>query len=102
MENEYYKKVDSWDSGKMIDFTLIQKSIIENKFGIILLSSQHRDKVYFSISSLKILGYLVSLEDEWYIFYDSTDYMNHNVQNYLCDQFDGLLKCIEDVISKNK
>lgn len=100
MENEYYKKIsgnmtDEKILNSAIDFTGKEKSLLEKYFPITLSFHGYKYR-YIRIRERRAFDFIVSLKDEWYILYDSCGNTYGGI-NYLCDQMDGLIKCMEDI-----
>lgn len=93
--NEYYKKIstnecDEMVRNNMVDISVNQINIISNKIKIGeigLRTERYKDKLFLRLPDDKSY-FICALKDDWFLFY--------NRDSYLCDQFDGLLKCLED------
>lgn len=96
MENEYYGEISfSWSiySDKIINFSERDLSIL----------SKHFDKIGFTFNEtssgirfIRINGsysWIIAIPDEWYVY-------RRGDRFYLCDQLDGVIKCIEDTYGK--
>ena len=103
--DKYYTKmseIDYYDAlrdGLKLDFTLLEMRIL-SKYGINgieKIHSSHKTIVLMSNIKLGFIKYDYSnvrirkCEDEWY--YIDFDYREF----YKCDQFSGLIKCLDDM-----
>ena len=62
----------------------------------------HIENVYYVNRSA---GFIIELKDEWFIVsfeLKKEDEFNSHRTWYLCDQLEGLDKCLDDVFDKNK
>lgn len=95
---EYYRMITSTEvvgmlnNKKMIHITDKEISIIE-KAGYGLKKDTYTwdgNKTFITARLIKSGRQIWAFEDEWYI------YIKFGKIYYLCDQMDGLIKCIED------
>ena len=101
-DKEYYWEIEQWEYVQKRDSTLVDISKeainIANKnqiFGKISELSTINKKYsnYFLMRDIKsgiTYGYIVELEDEWFI-------VNDIIKFYLCDQLEGLDKCLHNI-----
>jgi hypothetical protein len=104
---------DNWDQFTKTEISLIVKFFDKKKKN---LSENHTTKISHDgllrithegemISSWNGIGYemktptklmakFIKLKDEWYGF----EYFGKQNGYYICDQWDGLIKCLEDII----
>lgn len=103
MEDEYYKKVSTNDWYKFAlknataDISDSQKNIISNMILAGELFTALSGNKFLKSKDVNVFRYV----DEWYLvtIYNGTNGI-FTKSYYLCDQFDGLLKCIEDNYGK--
>ncbi len=106
-DKEYYWEIEQWEYVQKRDSTLVDISKeainIANKnqiFGKISELSTINKKYsnYFLMRDIKsgiTYGYIVELEDEWFIVNDIIT-NSHLNKFYLCDQLEGLDKCLHN------
>lgn len=100
MKNNYYEKISDIEFRKIseirIKLTPTQISIIGK------ITNVEVDKNDSSSNRIGILpmngwyysNYIIQIPDEWFIVFPA--FIDGNI--YKCDQFDGLLKCLEDIL----
>lgn len=99
MENEYYKEItkedyiNQYSESIKINFTVVEYRYIVKHLNIpITLENSSGGFIFVRIETG---GWILVMPDEWYI-YMCRNNNNRLARFYLCDQFDGLIKCLED------
>lgn len=99
--NDYYRKISLIEARSYLtsdnreQFTHNQFNIIKKLSPDIEISS---DKIRLINISGDFNFSITKLKDEWFLIYST--YVLPESFYYICDQFDGLLKCIEDLYVK--
>lgn len=93
MENEYYKEISTYEANEriindMVDISDSQMWIISDKGIGISSMLRYGNKLFLRLTE-DPFDNIIALKDEWFLFH-------YGSFNYLCDQFDGILKCLED------
>lgn len=95
MENNYYEIIDVNRANYMINNRMI--SITDDQLKKLehfiknIQKQYYNDSVYYTLDDS--LDYISAFEDEWFI-------LDFKKNIYLCDQWEGLIKCIEDNYGK--
>ena len=101
--NQYYTKIDEdeynlvWDTMEILSFTKNEiksiKSLLPNN--IVKEDKNDDEELFIYTLKKKIWMRLYKASDEWY-YVKSFGLRRTHQQWYKCDQFDGLLRLIED------
>lgn len=89
--NDYYKIISQREYDKMCNYVIFSENqikIIQDKYNNIELKNDI-DGNFFQNKILTICAH----KDEWFTVVDDS---TEDSINYLCDQFDGLIKCLDD------
>lgn len=99
MEDKYYEDINFIDVVLKIGIKLtIEESAIKairSKYTIDEKELQYNNKSCIIIGGKSKL-LIIQCPDEW--FYVRVDNKSYKDEYYKCDQLDGLLKCLEDII----